>query len=274
MHMNNYSKLFGALRQMDRMNIIENVLQTASDIATEQLVQAQAKIMKGDRDFALDSDLRIEHAVKRLLLQLDPGSALVGEETSPNVSGENFWLVDPIDGTVNYSRRIPLFGICLAKIEQGVPVAAGICFPNLNEIYMAEVGSGAYRNGTRITVSDESSLSSSVVGFGDFATGSGSEEKNRSRLNVLSSLASRALRVRMLGSAALQMAWLSAGVIDASVVLSNKPWDVQAGALLVREAGGVVLDADGSEHGLRSKFTLSSSKALSKELVQIVQSSS
>ena len=109
-----------------------------------------------------------------------------------------------------------------------------------------------------------------MIGLSDFKVGVGSEEENRVHLAALTRLARESLRVRMHGSAALDLAWLAAGRLHATVMLSNLPWDVTAGLLLVREAGGVVFDYDGSSHDADSRFTIASAPALVEAVRGIV----
>lgn len=112
-----------------------------------------------------------------------------------------------------------------------------------------------------------------IIGLADFKVGRGSARENRVHLAILGAFAHESLRVRMHGSAALDLAWLAAGRVNATVMLSNLPWDVTAGLLLVREAGGVVFDHDGSEHDDRSEYTLASAPALADEIRRVVQES-
>ena len=113
-------------------------------------------------------------------------------------------------------------------------------------------------------------LREASVGVADFKVGVGSEEENRVHLALLARLARESLRVRMLGSAALDLAWLAAGRLNATVMLSNLPWDVTAGQLLVREAGGVVYDYDGSPHSPNSRYTIASVPSLIEPIGRIV----
>lgn len=220
------------------------------------------------RDFATNADISVERAISKFLGTHTPEVPIVGEELSPNaatsaVEGE-FWVIDPIDGTANFSRDIPLFGICVTLIRDGQAFACGVSFPSLGERYVGIRGKGAFLNGDRLSVSGRVSMETALVGFGDFAVGNFREKKNKSRYELISRLANDCLRVRMLGSAALQLAWIAAGRLDISVTMSNRAWDVQAGVLLVREAGGLVFDHDGSEHCIASSCTLASNGAALK----------
>ena len=138
--------------------------------------------------------------------------------------------------------------------------------PLLGQRYIAREGGGAYLNGDRLHVADVDGLHDAMVGLADFAVGSNAAYENRIHLALIKRLAVDALRIRVHGSAALDLAWLAAGHLNATVMLSNLPWDVSAGALLVREAGGLVYDVDGSRHSTRSRFTIASAPSLSASL--------
>ena len=135
---------------------------------------------------------------------------------------------------------------------------------------MATHGGGAFMNGSKIAVGHTKRMSDAIIGFGDFAVGVGAQDRNRVRLAALTELSGKALRVRMHGSAATDLAWVANGRLDASLTLSNKVWDIAAGVLLVREAGGRVYDLDGSEHSLRSVFTLASGFHLAASIMELL----
>lgn len=230
-----------------------------------------ALIAKGDRDFATDVDLHIETAIKRSLAAATPEIPFLGEEEEDHRLGRQaVWVLDPIDGTINFSKDSPLCAISLSLVVAGQPVLGIVDTPFLGERFVARQGGGAYVNGTRIRVSDLGDLHEAMVGLADFKVGAGSEEENRVHLALLGLLAHRCLRVRMHGSAALDLAWLAAGRLHATAMLSNLPWDVTAGLLLVREAGGRVFDRDGSPHDEASQYTLASAPSLAEPLVGVV----
>lgn len=180
-------------------------------------------------------------------------------------------MLDPIDGTANFVKDSPLCGISLALLEDGRPTLALIELPFLGESYVAQEGLGAFLNGQRISVSEVGGLDEAMVGLADFSVGDAATDENRIHLELLRRLAVSALRVRVHGSAALDLAWLAAGRLNATVMLSNLAWDVSAGVLLVREAGGAAYDVDGSPHTPRSRFTLASSQGLVEPLVRLVR---
>jgi myo-inositol-1(or 4)-monophosphatase len=265
------------------MSSPENTPRAAALLAAERAVSEGARMLrqgrahvgaliaKGDRDFATAVDLGIEEAVKEMLRGELPEIPFLGEEEGgPTLEEEVLWVLDPIDGTVNFMRGSPLCSVSLALVEQGQPTLAVVDLPLLGERYVAARGSGAFLNGRRIQVSRVERLHAATVGMADFSVSSDADEENRVHLEIVRALAIEALRIRVHGSEALDLAWLAAGRIDAALMLSNLPWDVSGGILLVREAGGVVFDGDGSEHSPRSSYTLASTPPLRAPLVRVV----
>jgi len=247
----------------------------AVDIGARILRQGRAHIGaligKGDRDFATDVDLQIETEVKASLSEATPEIAFLGEEEDgAQELGATRWVLDPIDGTINFARDSPFCAVSLSLVIGGRPVLGIVDAPLLGERFIARQGSGAYLNGVAITVSEVASLREAIVGVADFKVGVGSEEENRVHLAALGRLARESLRVRMLGSAALDLAWLAAGRLNATLMLSNLPWDVTAGLLLVREAGGIVFDYDGSPHDAGSRYTIAAVPSLVGPIGRIV----
>lgn len=231
-----------------------------------------AMISKGDRDYATAVDVEIERAIREMLREADPHIAFLGEEEGLSPADTDaIWVLDPIDGTVNFSKGSPLCGVSLALIESGRPTLGVIDLPLVGERYVAREGIGAFKNGRRIRVSETDALRSAMVGFADFAVGSKSAAENALHLEIMRLLAVDSLRIRVHGSATLDLAWLAAGHLDATLMLSNLPWDVSAGVLLAREAGGEVYDLDGSDYSIGSTFTIASTAQLKRPLLTLIQ---
>lgn len=250
---------------------LKQLMITAADAADklmrEGLNQSHQIHLKGERDFALSVDLEVEQKVKSILASSD--IPVLGEEYAwqGDQQSDTFWVVDPVDGTVNYAHGIPLCGVCIALVENNQPILASISLPFLDERYLAEAGCGATLNGNTIAVSSCGLLNDAIVALGDFAVGKNAETKNRLRLSLVQTLSPNVMRIRMLGSAAVQLAWLAAGRLDASIILSNNAWDVQAGVLIAREAGVQVFDGDGSQHSTASSYTMASTAGIKNDLL-------
>lgn len=215
---------------------------------------------KGERDLTSEVDFAVERRLRAFLAERTPSVGFLGEEeggASLTTAGQ-VWALDPLDGTVNFVHGIPLSGVSLALIDGDQPVLGIVDLPFLHARYWATRGSGAYLDGRRLHVSATAELSQAIVALGDFAVGPGADQENRFRLEVAALLAGSALRVRMLGSAAIDLAWLAEGKVDASITLCNLPWDMAAGVVIAREAGAGVVDVDGSAYRLGSRAVLAS----------------
>jgi myo-inositol-1(or 4)-monophosphatase len=228
---------------------------------------------KDDRDFVTDLDLRIQSTIKEHLSRTTPDISFLGEEQSEHrILDGHQWILDPIDGTSNFIHGLPMCAVSLALAHDGIPIVGVIGAPFLNLEYIASTGQGAFVNGNRIKVSCTQSLGNSLVSIGDYATGTGASTKNQRRFAVTVALAENVERIRMLGSAALDLAWVAEGRIDACVLLSNKPWDTAAGVLIARESGAVVTDSDGRHHSLTSAHTIAATPAISGPLLNLLAS--
>jgi myo-inositol-1(or 4)-monophosphatase len=225
---------------------------------------------KGDRDTVTNVDLTIEREVRAYLHEATPGIGFLGEEDGGSpLTASNVWILDPIDGTANFAHGVPLCAISLALVRDGEPVVAVIDAPFLDLRYIAAKGNGARANSRAIHASTTSALDRAIVAIGDYAVGSAAVSKNPRRLRLTAALAERVERIRMFGTAALDLAWVAEGRIDAAVMLSNKPWDTAAGVLIAREAGAHVTDIDGVPHTFTSTETVAASPAISNELLAI-----
>jgi myo-inositol-1(or 4)-monophosphatase len=225
---------------------------------------------KGDRDMASEVDLRIERETREFLTTAAPDIGFLGEENGRHGNSDLYWALDPVDGTANFVRGIPLCAVSLALIDRGRPVVGVIRLPFLGQLYTAERDQGAYEGNRRLHVSGTAGLRDAIVSVGDYAVGDGAADKNRARLALTRYLAEQAQRVRMLGTAAIDLAWVAEGKLDASLTLQNKPWDMAAGALLVQEAGGRVVDRDGTNYSANSGATVATTPALTHELLALL----
>jgi myo-inositol-1(or 4)-monophosphatase len=249
----------------------------AADIASELMrTRRPASVTeKHDRDVVSDVDIAIERQVRSLLGEATPEIGFLGEEegrTGDPAAGW-VWTLDPIDGTSNFAHGIPLCATSLALLCDGDPVVAVIDAPFLGQRYHAVQGQGAWAGDRRLSVSGTRHLRDAVVAVGDYATGPGADRENEGRLAVTVALAPRVHRLRMIGTAALDLAWVAEGRLDASITLGSKPWDTAAGALLAREAGASVVDADGGPHRFESDVAIAAPPGLVSQLLLLVRAS-
>jgi len=229
--------------------------------------------MKGDRDPATDIDYAIEREIRNFLLDQAPSVGFLGEEDGQygDISAEMWWALDPVDGTINFIHGVPLCGVSLGLIHRNEPVLGVIDLPALNLRYSAALGDGAFCGRTPIRIRETASLKDAVVALGDYAVGADAIAKNAKCLRVTGGIAAVAQRVRMFGSAAVDLAWVAEGRISASVMLDNKPWDTAAGIAIAREAGAVVIDDRGERHNGASMTTIAAAPLIAYDLARIVR---
>lgn len=227
---------------------------------------------KGDRDFATEVDFRIEETIRTALHEVAPAVAFLGEEEGEvDGAAEGMWVLDPIDGTVNFASGSPLCAISLALVQGGEPVLGIVDLPLIGERYVARRGTGASLNGHAINVIEKPGLHEAVVGFADFAVGPIAKVENPVHRELMERLVPRCLRVRVHGSECLDLAWLAAGRLDVSVMLSSHPWDVTAGVLIAQEAGAKAFDHGGAAWTPHAEFTICCTPGLVDELLPLVQ---
>jgi len=219
---------------------------------------------KGDRDVVTAADLASERLVRGRLENMFPEDGIIAEEGT-SVKGESGlrWCLDPLDGTMNYSRGVPVWCVSLALFDGDQPTLGVIHDPIRGETFAASRGSGATCNGSVISTSDTGTLSDTflhlTVDFNDDSMLQGLED-----LNVL---APRVLRTRNTGSAALALAYVAAGRFDAMIHRFANAWDYGAGICLIREAGGHVTNLTGDEYTIDSFAVLAAANpALHKAL--------
>lgn len=259
------------MRELDELlSIARDAVLVGSDLvrtATPHQVRR-----KGDRDVVTDIDIKIEQEIRAYLSRVTPEIGFLGEEEGPSGDAtEATWTLDPIDGTSNFARGLPLCAVSLGLIRNNSPVVAAITAPFLDLRYYATKGGGAFVNGAKLHASRTGELTQAIVSIGDYAVGDNADEKNRKRIRLTTLLAERIERVRMFGSAALDLVWVAEGRTDATVILSNKPWDTAAGVLIAREAGALVVDRFGEPHTSTSTDTIAVSPGIADELLAVVQ---
>ncbi|GAB2559891.1 inositol monophosphatase family protein [Nocardia heshunensis] len=229
---------------------------------------------KGDRDLVTELDVTIQQTVRAYLADETPEIAFIGEEGGPDgLEGgtqELSWVLDPIDGTSNFIHGLPLCAVSLALVQRGIPIVGVVGAPFLGLEYYATEGEGAFVNGRPMQNSGVESLSGAIVSLGDYSVGEGAAGKNRVRLAVTAGLADRVERIRMFGSAALDLVWVAEGRTDACILLSNKPWDTAAGVLIARESGAVVTDSNGTPHSSTAVHTIAATPLISAALLDLV----
>ncbi len=219
------------------------------------------------RNLVTDADRAAEAAVLRVLAERFPDDAVMAEESAPEMLHvARYWCVDPLDGTNNFAQGIPLFCVSVALVIDGVPRVGVIHAPLLREVY-ATSGDGTVLNGEPIAVS-----APSEVADGIFATGFAYDRENLPDDNTANfrSVLMACRGMRRCGSAALDLAWVACGRLDGFWELWLNPWDLAAGAALVRAAGGSVSDMSGGDAWLSGAHIAATNGCLHDELLSLL----
>jgi myo-inositol-1(or 4)-monophosphatase len=224
---------------------------------------------KGDRDMASEVDFAVEREVRAFLERETPEIGVLGEEEGGATDGTR-WVLDPVDGTVNFIHGVPLWAISLGLIHEGRAVAGVIDHPALGTTYAAAEGLGATCNGKSIRGSDCTNLTDALVAVGDYAVGPNAEVQNADRFALIERLSPRVQRLRMIGTAATALTWTANGYFDAMIMFSNKPWDTMAGVSICREAGLTVLDLDGTHHAPESRGVFAVANGIREPLQELL----
>ncbi len=223
--------------------------------------------LKGANNPVTAVDRESEAAIVDLIRAHRPEDTIVAEEGSGSRRGPRRWLVDPLDGTVNFLHSIPQVSVSIALYDAEDPLVAAIADPIGHELFTAEVGQGARRNGSPIRVSAATKLESTVMATG-FAYDHDLYAADYTQ--PLTAVLERVNGIRRFGSAALDLAWVAAGRFDGYWELGVAPWDIAAGIVLVREAGGRVTDPWGHDATTDTDLIVAAGTGVHKPLRETV----
>ena len=254
------------------VNVMVRAARQAGNILLRYMgkLESLSVFEKGPQDYASEVDSLAEAAIIKELRRAHPDVAILAEESGAMGKGRQTFVIDPLDGTSNFLHGIPHFCISIALVENGEPTDGVIFDPLRNEVFSASKGAGATLNDRKIRVTNRKDLSGAML-----ITGFPPRERPRlaPHLEAIRVLLGEAEDIRRTGSAALDLAYVAAGRADGYFEAGIKPWDIAAGMLLVREAGGRVCDFRGRgekllDAGQLVAGNLKLSDALQKSLVQ------
>jgi len=224
---------------------------------------------KQDRDFVTDVDRKAEQMIIRDIQQHYPDHGIVAEESgSSNPRASIRWYIDPLDGTTNFVHGFPHFAVSIAAWRNGKPLLAVVHDPIRNEIFEAQSGNGAFLNRRRLRVGGQKAVSRTL-----FA--SGLPPYRREHIDLFQKRMDACMRecegYRRGGSAALDLAYIAAGRLDAYWESGLMPWDIAAGILLVQEAGGIVTDMEGRSVDLEKGDVLATNPMLQRDFIKLLK---
>lgn len=226
--------------------------------------------LKGPANFVTLADKRAEEAIYDELSKARPGYGFIGEEGGIREGADksHVWIVDPLDGTTNFLHGIPHFAISIALKRDDTLVAGLIYDPANDDLFIAERGTGAYLNDRRLRVSGRRQLSESVIACGLPHIGRGDFNLSHAEMAALQP---KVAGLRRFGAASLDLAYVAAGRLDGYWERNLQSWDIAAGMLLVREAGGYATDIDGRDTALQTGNIVAGNEAIQSALVKILK---
>ena len=219
-------------------------------------------------DFVSEVDRAAEQAIIDILKDAYPDHGFLGEESGEsNQDAENIWIIDPLDGTTNFLHGFPQYCVSIALQQRGVLTQAVIYDPVRNDLFTATKGRGAFLNDKRIRVTNRAKLQDALVATGfpyrDFT-------HLETYLDMLRDMIKKTTGIRRPGSAALDLAYVAAGMVDGFFEINLSSWDIAAGALIVQEAGGIVGDFEGNESWLKTGNIVAGNPKVFAQMLQVL----
>ncbi|MFA5357872.1 MAG: inositol monophosphatase family protein [archaeon] len=247
---------------------------TAGDFLEKNIGKIKQVDFKEVKDIVTNIDTETEKKIISTIKKNFPEHGIFAEESGKGkAESEYVWIIDPLDGTVNYSRGIPIYGVSIALSKGGEIIAGVIYLPSRKELFYAAKGKGAFMNGKKISVSKTSELSKAMFYTNDFNIFDkqiieSTRDKKNSHIITISK---EVMRMRIIGSAVTELAYLASGRIDAYTMINFGYWDVAAGALITEEAGGKVSDFEGKPLTEKSKVFLATNGILHQKILSLLK---
>jgi len=255
-----------------------NIARRAAEKAGDYLERAFSRVdqiqveTKGRNDFVSEVDRHAEQLILTILKEKFPSHEFLCEESglvNRQSDAEYQWIIDPLDGTTNFLHNFPHFAISMGVMHKGILTHGLIYDPIRREEFMASRGRGAQLNGHRIRVSKQVKLEGSLIGTG-MPFRQDQQATAPAYWSLLSTIAADAAGIRRAGAAALDLAYVASGRLDAFYEFGLKPWDMAAGALLVREAGGLIIEPNGGENFMDSGNVIAGTPKLLKNMLKMM----
>ena len=246
-----------------------DTIKEAGDFLLDNFKQEKELAAKrtSSKEAALEYDEQSDQIIIERIKEEYPQHKILTEESGlQNNDSDKLWIIDSLDGTGNFANHNPLFSVCIAFIEGQQLKMGAVYAPALNELYFAEKDEGAYLNGEEISVSDVKQLSNSYVVYCE-----GNQENREKSGEAVSEVYPEVTDQRKIGSAGIETAWTATGRVDGYWTMQIDPWDVAAGVLLIKEAGGKVTTFEGGQWTPDQHDLVCSNKKIHSELRELVE---
>jgi len=257
------------------LTIAIRAARSAGDIilrASENVDRIQVD-SKEQHDFVTEIDQKAENAIINILKTAYPEHGILAEESGVqegNEGNEYTWIIDPLDGTTNFLHGFPSYSVSIALKQKNNLIVAVVFDPLRDELFTASRGDGAALNGKRIRVTEQASLAGSLIGTG-FPFKLQQQQYLDAYLNMFKSVCTNTSGIRRTGSAAIDLAYVAMGRLDAFWEINLKPWDIAAGILILKEAGGVVTDLSFNDQYLESGNIIAGNPKMHQLMYQLIE---
>jgi len=250
----------------NELEVAIRAAKAAGSIIREEFGKSSTITLKKDESFQTQADRLSEEKIISIIKASFPNHSICAEESGLlEKKSKQLWIIDPLDGTTNFATRIPFFSVSIALVENK-RVKLGVVYdPNKDEVFTAEFGKGAKLNESIIRVSATSKLSKSMIGY------SRSSQAKERFIDVFQKVEKVARTPKVLGSTALQLCYVADGRLDADISLSQEPWDIAAGSLVIKEAGGTISNIEGKEWALDISDIVASNGKIHEELLAVLK---
>lgn len=223
---------------------------------------------EGENNLVTEYDTRAEDLIIKSISEEFPDHSFLAEESGYTPANTKYrWIIDPLDGTVNYANNLPVFSVSIALEKDGEIICGCVYNPILDELFYAEAGGGAFKNGKAISVSSKNNINKSFLATG-FPYNISENPKNA--IDHFVKIIGAGIPVRRLGSAAIDLCYVACGRFDAYWEVFLHPWDVAAGMLIVREAGGKLTDYSGEEYKHTGETVVASNKLIHDQILNLL----
>ncbi|MFX0123933.1 MAG: inositol monophosphatase family protein [Candidatus Hodarchaeota archaeon] len=255
----------------DFLNIAIEASRKAGKLILD-LFHRDIKIMiKGDQSITTEADLKSDSLIKNIIKENFPTHDILSEESGKeNHSSDYLWVIDPLDGSTNFSVRNPFFAVSIGLVRKNQPLLGVVYSPFQDELFKAELNRGAYLNNKFITVNEEATLKNSFLAFCN-----GRDLNSRKKMiKIYEKLKIENNKVRQVGAAALELCYVASGRFGAFIMPGLNSWDVFAGALIVKEANGITTDFKNNPFTLTSSDIIASTPSIHPILLNFVKNTS
>jgi len=251
------------------LELAKNSALKAGKIITKNLGEKIEVGHKGKYDLVTKMDMKSEKYIVESINERFPDHDIVTEETDLGGTGSDYvWYIDPISGTTNYAHSLPVFSVSVGLTYQGKVIAGAANDPLREELFYASKGNGAYLNNEEIHISDVDKLKDAVLGT-SFPY---DEDERKVNLKYFNKLMPNVQGLRRSGSVAVDLPHVACGRMDGFWAIHLKPWDLAAGKLIVKEAGGKVTKLDGDEHHVREPYIMATNGKIHDEMIEVLNS--